>query len=122
MDTQIVPLKVSARQFAKAAGDLANSEVGSKAKWMLAGLVGLLCAVNGLNVVNSFVGRNFMTSIADKNQAEFIRQAMFYIGVFAASTFISVSARFAEDRIGLLWREFLSRRAVKFYLADNTYY
>jgi vitamin B12/bleomycin/antimicrobial peptide transport system ATP-binding/permease protein len=75
-----------------------------------------------LNVVNSYVGRNFMTSIADRNQAEFIRQAMFYVGVFAASTLVSVSARFAEDRIGLLWREFLSRRAVGFYLADKTSY
>jgi putative ATP-binding cassette transporter len=63
-----------------------------------------------------------MTSIADRNQAEFYRQALLYIGVFAASTIVSVSARFAEDRIGLLWREFLTRRAVRFYLADKTYY
>jgi vitamin B12/bleomycin/antimicrobial peptide transport system ATP-binding/permease protein len=122
MDTQIVPLKISAVRFVRAVRNLANSEVGWKAKLMFGGLVALLCIVNGLNVVNSYVGRNFMTAITDRNMAEFIRQAVFYIGVFGASTAVVVSARFLEDRIGLLWREFQTRRAVRLYLADKTYY
>lgn len=109
MDTQIVPLKISAVRFVRAVRNLANSEVGWKAKLMFGGLVALLCIVNGLNVVNSYVGRNFMTAITDRNMAEFIRQAVFYIGVFGASTAVVVSARFLEDRIGLLWREFQTR-------------
>ena len=63
-----------------------------------------------------------MTSIADRNKAEFVRQAIFYAGVFAGSTVVSVIARFAEERLGLLWREFVTRRAVKLYLANGTYY
>ena len=63
-----------------------------------------------------------MTSIADRDKAEFIRQACFYIGVFAASTVVAVIARFAEERLGLLWREFLTRKAVSVYLADGAYY
>ena len=89
---------------------------------MFAGLVALLCGVNGLNVVNSYVGRNFMTAIADRDRAGFIQQALFYIGVFAASTVVAVIARFTEERLGLLWREFLTRRAVKLYLANGTYF
>jgi putative ATP-binding cassette transporter len=89
---------------------------------MFAGLIALLCGVNGLNVVNSYVGRNFMTAIADRHKAEFIRQALFYLGVFAASTLVAVIARFTEERLGLLWREFLTRRAVTDYLASGTYY
>jgi vitamin B12/bleomycin/antimicrobial peptide transport system ATP-binding/permease protein len=81
MDTQKIPLKVTAGRFFRAVSIFANSEVGWKAKLMFAGLVALLCGVNGLNVVNSYVGRNFMTSITDRNKAEFIRQALFYIGV-----------------------------------------
>jgi vitamin B12/bleomycin/antimicrobial peptide transport system ATP-binding/permease protein len=84
--------------------------------------VALLCGANGLNVVNSYVGRNFMTAIADRDKADFIRQALFYIGVFAGSTVVAVIARFTEERLGLLWREFLTRRAVRLYLADGTYY
>jgi putative ATP-binding cassette transporter len=78
--------------------------------------------LSGLNVVNSFVGRNFMTAIADPQTAEFIRQAMLYLGVFAALTVVGVFARFAEERLALLWREFITRRVVTLYLADETYY
>ncbi|WP_342237460.1 ABC transporter ATP-binding protein/permease [Inquilinus sp. OTU3971] len=99
-----------------------HSEVGSKARLLFACLVALLCGVNGLNVVNSYVGRNFMTAITDRNMAEFVRQAVFYIGVFAASTVVAVIARFAEERLGLLWREFVTRRAIEFYLANAAYY
>ena len=45
----------------------AQSEVGWKAKVISAALVLLLCAANALNVVNSYVGRNFMTAIADRD-------------------------------------------------------
>src|SRR5919198_401780 len=122
MDKPKIPLKITAVCCVRAVRDFANSEVGWKAKLMFAGLVALLCGVNGLNVVNSYVGRNFMTAIADRNKAEFIRQALFYLGVFAASTLVAVIARFTEERLGLLWREFMTRRAVTFYLADGTYY
>jgi vitamin B12/bleomycin/antimicrobial peptide transport system ATP-binding/permease protein len=122
MDRQIVPLRTTISRFVQAIRTFANSEVGWRAKLIFASLVGLLCGVNGLNVVNSYVGRNFMTAITVRNQTEFVRQAVFYVGVFAASTVVSVITRFAEERLALLWREFVTRRAVDNYLADATYY
>jgi putative ATP-binding cassette transporter len=100
----------------------ADSEVGWKAKWMFVILLALLCGANGLTLANSYVGRNFMTAIAERHSAEFVRQAMFYVGVFAASTVVAVIARFLEERLGLLWRDNLTRRIVKLYLADGAYY
>ncbi len=122
MDTQTVPLKTTASRFVRAVKIFASSEVGRKAKIMFVGLVALLCSANALNVVNSYVGRNFMTSIADRDKAEFVRQALFYIGVFAGSTVVAVIARFTEERLGLLWRQFLTGRAITIYLANRTYY
>ena len=122
MEKQKIPLKITAVRFVRAVRNFTNSEVGWKAKLMFAGLIALLFGINGMNVVNSYVGREFMTAIADRNKAEFIRQALFYIGVFAASTLVAVIARFIEERLGLLWREFLTRQAVMLYLADGTYY
>ena len=122
MDTQKIPLKITVVRFVRAVRNCTSSEVGWKAKLMFAGLIALLCGINGMNVVNSYVGREFMTAIADRNKAEFLRQALFYIGVFAASTLVAVIARFIEERLGLLWREFLTRQAVMLYLADGTYY
>jgi vitamin B12/bleomycin/antimicrobial peptide transport system ATP-binding/permease protein len=71
------PLKETATRFARAVSLLANSEVGLEAKWILATLLALLCGANGLNVVNSYVGRNFMSAIAERQTAEFVRQAIF---------------------------------------------
>lgn len=122
MDQEKGGFKAIAARFLRAVRNFFGSEVGWKAKLIFGGLVALLCAVNGLNVANSFVGRNFMTAIADRDRAEFIRQALFYVGVFAASTVVAVIARFAEERLALLWREFVTRRAVTLYLADRTYY
>jgi putative ATP-binding cassette transporter len=122
MDTQQIPFRLTAARFTQAVRNFVNSEVGWKAKLIGVGLVVLLCGANGLNVVNSYVGRNFMTAIADRNQPEFVRQALFYVGVFAAATVVAVIARFAEERLGLLWREFLTRQAVAFYLMRGTYY
>jgi putative ATP-binding cassette transporter len=122
MDKQKPPLKITAVRFLRGFKLFMSSEAGMKARWMLAGLVLLLCGINALNVVNSYVGRNFMTAIADRKTAEFTQQAIFYIGVFAASTVVAVIARFTEERLALLWREFLTRRAVKLYLADATYF
>jgi putative ATP-binding cassette transporter len=122
MDTQKIPLKITVVRFVRAVRNCASSEVGWKVKLMFAGLIALLCGINGMNVVNSYVGREFMTAIADRNKAEFLRQALFYIGVFAASTAVAVIARFTEERLGLLWREVLTRQAVMLYLADGTYY
>jgi putative ATP-binding cassette transporter len=109
-------------RFVWAVRNFANSEVGWKAKMMFAGLIVLLFTISGMNVVNSFVGRNFMTAIADRNKAEFIWQAILYIGVFAASTIVAVVSRFIEENLSLLWREFITRRAVTNYLAQGTYY
>ena len=116
------PLKETAARFARAVSLLANSEVGFEAKWMFAALLALLCGVNGLNVANSYVGRNFMSAIAERQTAEFVRQAMFYVAVFVASTVVAVVARFLEERLGLLWRNNLTRRAVKLYLDNGAYY
>jgi putative ATP-binding cassette transporter len=62
-----------------------------------------------------------MTAIADRDKAEFVRQALFYIAVFAGSTLLSVISRFTEERLGLLWREFVTGRAIRLYMADGTY-
>ena len=98
-----------------------NPKLAWKAKLIFAALVLLLCASNALNVINSYVGRNFMTAIADRDMSGFVRQAFFYIGVFAALTLVAVIARFGEERLGLLWRDTMTRGILRRYLADGTY-
>lgn len=122
MDARKPPLKVTAARFVRAVRIFASSDVGGTAIAMAAALIVLLCGANGLNVVNSYVGRNFMTAIASRDTPEFIRQAVLYVGVFAGATVVSVIARFVEERLGLLWRDALTRRSMKLYLSDSAYY
>jgi putative ATP-binding cassette transporter len=98
------------------------SEAGGKARWLFAGLLLLLVAINGLNVVNSYVGRDFMTALERRQAPAFVRQAFLYVGVFALSTLTIVFLRFTEETLALTWREWLSRWAVRHYLRPTVYH
>jgi putative ATP-binding cassette transporter len=51
----------------------------------------------------------------------FLQQALVYVGVFAAATTVAVLYRFLEERLGLLWRAWLTKRATAGYLEQRTY-
>ena len=99
-----------------------KSDVGHAALGWLALLLGLLISINSLNVINSYVGRDFMTSISDRHPQRYTRYALLYLGVFAASTVVVVFNRFSEERLRLLWREWLTRVLINGYLSGHTYY
>ncbi len=113
--------RVTGRRFVRAVKYFLTSEV----RWQAGGLFALLIAfaftINGLNVLNSYVGRDFMTAIAHRDQTGFIRQAVLYVGVFALSTAVAVLYRFTEERLGLFWRVWLTRRIIGQYFSDRTY-
>jgi vitamin B12/bleomycin/antimicrobial peptide transport system ATP-binding/permease protein len=97
-------------------------EVGTKAKWAFAALFLFLLVINGLNVINSYVGRDFMTGIENRKFDVFVRMALIYVGVFAASTLVSVFYTFTEQRLGLLWRFWATRDTILNYANDRVYY
>jgi putative ATP-binding cassette transporter len=97
-------------------------QVGAKAKWLFATLGLFLLAINVLNVINSYVGRDFMTAIADRKFEEFVRMALLYVGVFAASTVAAVTYSYAEQRLGLLWRFWATRETILNYANHRVYY
>lgn len=110
------------RRFFGAVRDLLTSDVRGRA-WTFVGLlVAFALAINGLNVVNSYVGRDFMTAIAHQDFPEFVRQAVLYVAVFVASAVVAILYRFTEERFGVFWRVWLTRRVVRAYMADRTYH
>src|SRR5207244_7632831 len=110
------------RRCIRSVKELLNSAVRWRALTLAALLVGFLFAINGLNVVNSYVARDFMTAIAGRDMPGFTRQALLYLAVFAASTVVAVLQSFTQQRLGLLWRGRLTRRLTWLYLADRNYY
>ncbi|MFZ0243246.1 MAG: SbmA/BacA-like family transporter [Desulfobacterales bacterium] len=96
--------------------------VGGKAKWLIAVLVLFLLSINALNVLHSYVGRDFMTAIEDRDRSGFMLMALVYIGVFAASTLTGSFYRYTEERFGLMWREWATRRTILAYANKRVYY
>ncbi|MGP0063999.1 MAG: ABC transporter ATP-binding protein/permease [Isosphaeraceae bacterium] len=99
-----------------------SSEVRWTAIGWFAALLTLLLSLSGLNVVNSYVGRDFMTSISQRNMGGFIRYAFVYAGVFAVSTVLSAYYRFSEERLRLLWRGWLTRLLIDLYMSRDRFY
>ncbi len=98
----------------------------SEVRWIAIGwfalLLTLLMSLSGLNVVNSYVGRDFMTAISERRMSGFVRYAFIYAGVFAVSTVISAFYRFSEERLRLLWRGWLTRLLIDLYMSRDRFY
>jgi putative ATP-binding cassette transporter len=122
VQTEVAHGRRTLQRLWRAIRNFATSEVGGRAAAAAGLLIGLLLAINGLNVVNSYVGRDFMTAIEHRDPQGFARMAFLYVGVFAASTVAAVIYRFTEERLGLVWRDWLTRRAVGLYLGERLYY
>jgi putative ATP-binding cassette transporter len=98
-----------------------RSRVGGRARLMLAALLLLMLCINGMNVINSYVGRYFMTAIENRDFSGFVRYAWLYVAVFAGSTLVGVLFRFTEERLGLLWRLWLTRRITGVYIERHLF-
>jgi putative ATP-binding cassette transporter len=116
------PVRETWPRFKLAIRSFFGSPAGRRALWWLALLVVFLLSINGLNVVNSYVGRDFISAIENKDAAGFTHQAWLYLGVFALSTIVAVMFRFAEERLGLLWRDWQTRQVLDRYLSKRVYY
>ncbi|OAI38585.1 hypothetical protein AYO40_06560, partial [Planctomycetaceae bacterium SCGC AG-212-D15] len=84
-------------------------------------LVGLLASIYAGNVVNSYVGRDFVSALAERNVHDFYFYAALLAGVFGVLTILEALARYAEIWLGIAWREWLTRRLLDRYLAARTY-
>ncbi|MBP1684124.1 MAG: transporter, permease family protein [Deltaproteobacteria bacterium] len=115
-------IRLTLSRLGRAIANFGTGEVKGHARLRASLLLLLLLAINGLNVLNSYVGRDFMTAIEHRNWQGFVYQTVLYIGVFALLTLAAVFYRFTEERLGLLWREWMTHRIVGGYLADHLYY
>jgi len=102
-------------------GMFLTSESGGRARWLFVALMTLMIAINLMNVVGSYVGRYFMSAIEIRDHAGFYRFAAWYLVVFAVSTLFAVMFRFAEEHLGLIWREWLTRRITDIYIERQLY-
>lgn len=107
--------------FVRAIRSVMISEIGGKFRLMFGAILLLLVGISGLNVVSSYVGRDLMTAIEQRSHSRFLSMAVLYVLVFGGLTGAAVLLRFIEERLALLWRDWLTRGLVDQYLAHGAY-
>ncbi|HEY7423907.1 MAG TPA: SbmA/BacA-like family transporter [Gemmataceae bacterium] len=99
-----------------------RSKDGWRALGLLAVLLTLVLVVKGLDIRNSYVYGDLITSATDKRAEQVCRLALLYASVFAVSALVATFLRFTEEMLGLRWRDWLTRHLTDRYLANRAYH
>ena len=89
---------------------------------LVAAILFLCLLVGAWQVLISYAGRNFMTSLAQRDSAGFYRNLWVYLATFAVAVPIGVFYRYAAERLSLRWREWMTRVLVRRYFFNHAYY
>lgn len=98
------------------------SERRGKARGLLFLLLALSLASVGITVVTSYAARDVMTAISKKNVDTYWMGMGRYLATFVVAMLIDVFYRWAEQRLALLWREWLAQHLIKRYFNNRAYY
>ena len=115
-------LKTTRRQFWLISKAFFASERRRKARGFLIALLVLALAVGAVQLLMSYAGRDFMTAITNKDPAAYWKALGWYLGTFGLAIPIGVYYRWVEERLALLWREWLAQHLVKRYFNNRAYF
>jgi vitamin B12/bleomycin/antimicrobial peptide transport system ATP-binding/permease protein len=115
-------LKTTCRQFWLISRAFFASERRRKARRFLISLLLLAVAVGGVQVLMSYAGRDFFTAISLKQPSAYWTAFAWYLGTFALAVPIGVFYRWVEERLALLWREWMAQHLVKRYFNNRAYF
>ncbi|MHB1423373.1 MAG: ABC transporter ATP-binding protein/permease [Gemmataceae bacterium] len=98
------------------------SEAGWKGIGLLALLLILVFLVKGLDIRNSYVWADLITSATERKGEMVCHLALLYAAVFAGSAIVATLLRFTEEMLGLRWRDWLTRHLSDRYLASRAFH
>ncbi|MFN4896670.1 MAG: ABC transporter ATP-binding protein/permease [Pseudomonadota bacterium] len=110
------------RRFLDLATPFFRSELKYRALALVALVLSLSLAINGVGVMMSYIGRDFMTALQTRDSELFQWKLLQYIIAFGIATPIVVFYSYSEQRLGLLWRRWLSHRILSRYFEHRAYY
>lgn len=89
---------------------------------MLAALLLIILYVSAINVVGSYVGRDLVTAIANKNSPEYFRLLFIYAGVLIVTTVIVVISQYLRKKLAIHWLNWLTNHFLQKYFQKRAYY
>ncbi|WP_320663495.1 ABC transporter ATP-binding protein/permease [Prochlorococcus sp. MIT 1223] len=91
--------------------------------WLFLGIIVLmLLAVNGINAGIGFIARDLTNALVAKQQEGFYRILQIYACCFIVALPIRVSQIFFTYKLGIIWREWLSKSLISDYMNNKAYY
>ena len=91
--------------------------------WLLLGvIIFMLLAVNGINAGITFIARDLTNALIAQDGEASYRNLWIYAICFIVALPIRSSQFFFTAKLGILWREWLSKSLVTDYMTDRAYY
>ncbi len=90
--------------------------------WSLLGIIVLmLLAVNGINAGIGFIARDLTNALVEKQEAGFYKILVIYACCFIVALPIRVSQIFVTYKLGIIWRQWLSKSLIGDYMKNKAY-
>ena len=91
--------------------------------WLLLGVIILmLLSVNGINAGITFIARDLTNALIARDSSSSYRNLWVYALCFVVALPIRSLQFFFTAKLGILWREWLSKTLVKDYMSNRAYY
>ena len=87
-----------------------NGGAKRQARLWLAALLGLCAAVGVIQVFLSYATRDFITALTQRDHDGWVRGLGKYVAVCLVSVPVGVFYRYAQERLSLTWRRWLTQR------------
>lgn len=98
----------------------------SEVKWhaisLLITLIAFAILITGINVWISYINSWLFTALQSYNQSKFFEYLFYLITVFILGTPVTALYSYTEQRLGLLWRKWLTRDILKKYFNQESFY
>ncbi|RWW87432.1 hypothetical protein BHE74_00003748 [Ensete ventricosum] len=115
-------LKTLWKRFWKVAAPYWSSEDKVQARLRLAAVFALTLATTGISVGFNFLGRDFYNALANKDQEQFTKQLLYYLGGFAGGIPFFVLRDYARETLSLRWRSWMTSYYMKRYFKNQIFY
>ncbi|XP_068667282.1 ABC transporter D family member 2, chloroplastic [Aristolochia californica] len=115
-------LQTILRRLWKVAAPYWSSEDKVQARLRLAAVFALTLGTTGISVGFNFLGRDFYNALANKDQEQFTKQLLYYLGGFAGGIPFFVLRDYARETLSLRWRSWMTSYYLQRYFQNQTFY
>ncbi len=85
-------------------------------------LLVLSAAIGLVQLLVSYAGRNFITSLSQRDADSFYRNLWLYLVTFGIAVPVGVFYRYCAERLALLWRQWMTQILVSRFFFNRAYY